>query len=128
MQYQFVVPDGQEQALVRILERVSSERLPCFLAVLKRFGPGNDGLLSFPRPAGPSRTTCRRTPTLAPLLDELDERVVDAGGRVYLAKDARLRPEVLAAMYPRLASFRAVRDRVDPDRVFQSDLSRRLAI
>jgi decaprenylphospho-beta-D-ribofuranose 2-oxidase len=47
---------------------------------------------------------------------------------VYLAKDARLRPELLGAMYPRLGEFEATAARVDPDGVLASDLSRRLGI
>jgi decaprenylphospho-beta-D-ribofuranose 2-oxidase len=54
--------------------------------------------------------------------------VAEAGGRVYLSKDARLRPEVLAAMYPRLSQWRAVRDRVDGDGVWRSDLALRTGL
>jgi decaprenylphospho-beta-D-ribofuranose 2-oxidase len=47
---------------------------------------------------------------------------------VYLAKDSRVPPEVLAEMYPRLADFRKFRAELDPHGVLASDLSRRLAL
>lgn len=47
---------------------------------------------------------------------------------MYLAKDARLRPELLDVMYPRLGAFRALRQELDPRGVFTSDLSRRLGL
>jgi len=62
------------------------------------------------------------------LLDRLDDMVIEVGGRVYLAKDSRLRPESVPAMYPRLDEWRAVRERVDPDRRIMSDLARRLGL
>ncbi len=129
VQYQFVVGYGEEEALRRIVRRVSERRCPSFLAVLKRFGDGDPGWLSFPTagwtlaldvPAG--------LPGLDAFLDELDEEVAAAGGRVYLAKDSRLRPELLPAMYPRLDEFRALRAELDPRGVFTSDLSRRLGL
>jgi len=67
-----------------------------------------------------------RTPWLAQLLSELDKLVLDAGGRLYLAKDSRIPAELMPAMYPGLADFRRLRERVDPGGVFASDLSRRL--
>jgi decaprenylphospho-beta-D-ribofuranose 2-oxidase len=62
------------------------------------------------------------------MLNTFDEWVVEAGGRVYLAKDGRMRPDVLAAMYPRAGEWRAIRDRADPDGVWASDLGVRAGL
>ncbi|KPI14296.1 FAD linked oxidase domain-containing protein [Actinobacteria bacterium OK074] len=127
VQYQFVVGYGGEGALRRIVERIARQRCPSFLAVLKRFGEGDPGWLSFPMPGWTLALDIpANLPGLAAFLDGLDEEVATAGGRVYLAKDARLRPELLTAMYPRLGEFRSLRRELDPEGVFVSDLSRRL--
>ncbi|WP_405555868.1 FAD-binding oxidoreductase [Streptomyces canus] len=129
VQYQFVVGQGQEEALRRIVRRVSEQRCPSFPAVLKRFGDADPGWLSFPVPGWTLALDIPAgLPGLGALLDELDEEVAMAGGRVYLAKDSRLRPELLTAMYPRLDDFRALRAELDPRGVFTSDLSRRLTL
>lgn len=129
VQYQFVVPQGQEEALRRIVRRICEQRCPSFPAVLKRFGDADPGWLSFPVPGWTLAVDIPAgLPGLGALLDALDEEVVMAGGRVCLAKDSRLRPELLTAMYPRLDDFRALRADLDPRGVFTSDLSRRLTL
>ena len=127
IQYQFVVPFEAVDTLRTIVETVAESGHASFLAVLKRFGPSSGGLLSFPAPGW---TLTLDLPAgvagLGDLVAVLDHRVLDAGGRHYLAKDATATPEVIRAGYPRLEEWRQIRRRVDPDGRWASDQARRL--
>lgn len=129
VQYQFCVPENAADTIVRAITRLSDSRIPSFLAVLKRFGAATPGPLSFPMPGWTLALDLPVGPPALPgVLDELDDMVVGAAGRVYLAKDARLSPDKVRAMYPRLDEFLAVKNRVDPQHRMVSDLARRLQL
>lgn len=129
VQYQFSVPDDASNLVRFVLDKLSEQKIPSFLSVLKRFGENGNGLISFPSKGW---TLAVDIPTgvigLGELLDELDEKIVDAGGRVYLAKDSRMNPRLLESMYPLINEFRKVKNEIDPENVFQSNLGRRLGL
>ena len=130
VQYQCVIPDASSfEAIHKLLEELSNSRRPSFLAVLKRLGPQGRGLLSFPV-AGYTLALDLpiRDNSLFELLNKLDEIVLRRGGRVYLAKDARLSAESFRAMYPRYTEWLKIKNAVDPQNKFSSSLSRRLGI
>jgi decaprenylphospho-beta-D-ribofuranose 2-oxidase len=127
LQYQFAVPFGGEAALRTVVERLAGSGLPSFLSVLKRFGAANPGPLSFPTPGWTLTLDIPAASLGSPaLLPGLDDVVLDAGGRHYLAKDAHATPAAIRRGYPRLDEWRAVRASVDPSGVWASDQSRRL--
>ena len=123
LQYQFVVPDGLVGSSTNV---VSTARCWCshFLTVLKRFGPANP-LLVLPT-AGWTGGGFRRAMSLGSILDELDELVAEASGRLYFAKDSRQSPSMVARTYPR-AEWHSVRDQMDPGS-FHVRLGRRLSL
>lgn len=129
IQYQFVVPFGAETALRSIVEDISMAEVATPLVVLKRFGAGNPGMLSFPMEGWTMTVDMpARVLGLAALLRRLDEKVLEAGGRHYLAKDSHMTAQTFAAGYPRLEEWRRVKERVDPLGMWSSDLARRLEI
>ncbi len=130
LQYQCVIPEQTAfEGVKALLLEISSSRRPSFLAVLKRLGAQGRGLLSFPM-AGYTLALDLpiRDAGLFELLDKLDKIVVRHGGRVYLAKDARLSADSFRAMYPRYEEWLNTKNAVDPQNIFSSSLSRRLKI
>jgi FAD/FMN-containing dehydrogenase len=130
LQYQCVIPDTAAfEGIKTLLQELSDSRRPSFLAVLKRLGAQGRGMLSFPM-AGYTLALDLpiRDQGLFALLNKLDEIVLQHGGRVYLAKDARLSAESFRAMYPRYDEWLKVKNTVDPQNRFNSSLSRRLKI
>ncbi len=130
VQYQCVIPEAEAyEGMQQLLQKLSESRRPSFLAVLKRFGQQGKGMLSFPM-AG--YTLALDLPIhghdLFALLNQLDEIVLRYGGRIYLAKDARLSADSFRAMYPRYAEWLKIKNTVDPQSRFSSSLSRRLGI
>jgi FAD/FMN-containing dehydrogenase len=128
LQHQCVIPTERASAVLgAILERVSHRGTPSFLAVLKQLGPSN-GDLSFPLEGFTLTLDLPVSDPVFPLLDELDQWVVEAGGRLYLAKDARQSPETFEAGYPELARFKSIRQAIGATGKISSRLSTRLGI
>ena len=129
LQYQFVLPDDSaEKGLRETLDTVSRSGKGSFLAVLKRFGPANGNWLSFPSEGVTLTLDFKYEAELLPLLDRLDEIVLAAGGRHYLAKDARMSAAVFRQGYPKWHQFKALKDRIDPAGILGSLQSDRLGL
>jgi decaprenylphospho-beta-D-ribofuranose 2-oxidase len=128
IQYQCVIPTEFAYFTINeILETLHKYKHPIYLAVLKRFGKENFAPLSFPLSG---ITLALDIPIsnkkLFISLDILDEIVIQAGGRIYLAKDARLKPKAFRKMYKRYPEWLTVKQYWDPKNKFSSSLSRRL--
>ena len=127
IQYQFVLPLEAKQGLIEILNRISDKGIGSFLAVLKVFGQQND-LISFPKEGYTLALDIPVRDGLFPFLDELDQIVLKYGGRLYMSKDARMKPEVLENGYPRLKEFKEIVKKYNPDFQFRSLQSERLKL
>lgn len=124
LQYQFVLPKlSSSIALKSILERIvdSGEGSP--LAVLKLFGNQNKNYLSFPMEGYTLALDFKNTPKVHQLLIELDSIVNDNNGRIYLAKDARIKPQSFKNGYQ---EFQCFKDKIKNQKKIQSLQSRRL--
>jgi decaprenylphospho-beta-D-ribofuranose 2-oxidase len=127
-QYQFVVPTEAVDAFKGIMYDIQKSGHYSFLNVFKLFGPGNQAPLSFPIPGWNVCVDFQIKPGLNEFLNELDRRVLEFGGRLYTAKDNRVKAETFHAMYPRIDEWIAMRRKVDPNGVFASDMARRLEL
>jgi FAD/FMN-containing dehydrogenase len=114
LQHQCVVPVSDQREVSRaLLGEISRSGQGSFLVVFKTFGSRpSPGMLSFPMEGATLALDFPiRGQSTFTLLDRLDAIVVEAGGRVYPAKDARMSASTFQHGYPRLDAFRKF---VDP--------------
>ncbi|HET6258981.1 FAD-binding oxidoreductase [Pseudonocardia sp.] len=128
LQYQFLVPFGEEPTFRKVVEKIAQSPHASGLNVLKRFGEGNAAPLSFPQPGWTITVDFPIARGLHRFCEELDELVLGAGGRLYLAKESRASAATIRRGYPRFEEWRKVRDAADPTGVFTSDMARRLEL
>lgn len=133
IQYQSFVPRARApEVFARQVELQQEAGLVSFLGVLKRHRPdpfvlshGVDGYslaLDF-------KVTPGNRERLWRLCHRMNDLVVEAGGRFYLAKDATLRPEdYRATMGAKLDEFALWRNEFDPERRLSSGLAERLRL
>jgi decaprenylphospho-beta-D-ribofuranose 2-oxidase len=129
LQYQFVVPFEQSWFVKYVLEEMKKLNSGSFLGVLKSLGNESLGYLSFPKPGWTLTIDLpANTNGLQNVLNKLDEKLVEIGGRIYLSKDARMNSKHVLKMYAKLDEWREIRERMDPNHVWQSDQGRRLKL
>ena len=130
VQYQFVVPTGSGRAIRKILETIATGNCLPFLNVLKKMGPGLDppATLSFPQEGFTFAIDFPVTRHLQTLTKNLDRQVIEAGGRIYLGKDALLDQATFRQMYPAYRTWLEVKRQYDPQNRFTSSLAKRLGL
>lgn len=125
-QFQNVVPLDQADALKKMLEEIAGAGLASPLAVLKRMGTGRAGHMSFPMEGYTLAVDFPAREGARDLIAMLEDMTVDAGGRLYLAKDALATGPAIKAMYPEHADWVKLVNKADPDGALASDMVRRL--
>ena len=109
-----------------MLATIAASGLASPLAVLKRMGAGRAGMMSFPMEGYTLAVDFPNRGGVSTLIAELEQAAADAGGRIYLAKDALATGETIRAMYPEHSACAKACAKADPGGVLHPDLIRRL--
>lgn len=127
-QFQCVVPLEKTTCLRIMLERIGQSGLASPLAVLKKMGAGRGGYMSFPMEGYTLAVDFPNRAGAEFLIAELTDLAREAGGRIYFAKDGVADAAAIAGMYPEQDKWAAAVAKADPERVYETDLVRRLGL
>ncbi len=127
-QFQCVVPDASLDALKAMVEKIAKSGLASPLAVLKRMGPDAAGMMSFPMQGYTLAVDFRESPKARKLIAELNADTLQAGGRIYFAKDSLATEAEAKAMYPDWATWAGEANKADPEHALETDMTRRLGL
>jgi decaprenylphospho-beta-D-ribofuranose 2-oxidase len=132
IQYQSFVPkEHAARVFARQVELQQEAGLESYLGVLKQHRP-DDFLISHAVDGFSLALDFKITPgrhdRLYALAHKMNDLVLEAGGRFYLAKDSTLRPSDVRAYLGEetLAEYHRIKDELDPEHLLDSALARRL--
>ena len=128
IQWQFILPDKETSLLEEIIVGFSKTTALPALAVLKRCGEASESYLSFCSPGWTLAIDLPATQDSYRYINKFNSRIASAEGRVNLAKDSCVDADLLDKMYPKLAHWKTIQKRFDPQGKWQSELSRRLLL
>ena len=127
-QFQCVVPVENAEVLKQIVAKISRSGLASPLAVIKRMGAGRAGMLSFPMEGYTLAIDFPAREKAEVLIAELEAMTVEAGGRLYLGKDALASGTTIKAMYPEWEDWASQAEKADPEGLLITDMVRRLQL
>ncbi|MET0306301.1 MAG: D-arabinono-1,4-lactone oxidase [Solirubrobacterales bacterium] len=112
----------------RVIEWVRSNRYPVFFPIEMRVAAGDDALLSpsHERDTAYIAVHQYRGMEWRPYFEAVDEIMRDYGGRPHWGKRHFQTAATLAPLYPEWEKFGAVRDELDPGRVFANEYATRV--
>jgi len=116
------------EGISKIIKKISSFGKGSFLAVLKTAGPYNGNYLSFPMEGYTLALDFPISKDLFAFLDELDEVILQYGGRLYTTKDVRMKEKFFKASYPDIKKFMTIRKNIKANVTFESLQSKRLGL
>lgn len=128
-EYEPLVPKSKAREVIRAIIKLTHKYgMPAYLAAIKIHKKDNF-LISYSMDGYSLGMNIPRVPKEKKKQDELfrkmNEIVIEAGGIVYLAKDATLTKEEFKKMY-RVDEFLAIKRKFDKDELFQSDMYNRI--
>jgi len=127
-EYQAIVPQAAIGAYVERMRRAAVLTGACITLGIAKLFDGAPDLVRFDGRGISIAIELRRDRQSARFLAEMDEALVEAGGRPNPIKDSRLPRRIFEITTPQADRFRAIRAGWDKQRRFRSELSERLAL
>jgi decaprenylphospho-beta-D-ribofuranose 2-oxidase len=123
--------ESAREAIVELLEICQTSPCPPVTTILRAHKKDN-GMLSFSEDGyslnfefHPKK---RHEVASREAVDRIIDAVVKRGGKIHLAKDQVLRPDQFHRVFPRYKELMEIKERLDPEGLFTSDLARRVGI
>lgn len=128
IQIQFSIPQSNENKINELLELLIDGQKPILCSVKKMDKKFTVNNLSFVQKGWTFAVDFPYNKFDHNLIRKFYKKLIELGGKVYLAKDSTLNQEEFKEMYPNIQNWEQIVKSVDPDNIFQSKMSNRLGI